>query len=162
MNLRRPGVENVLLLTDVRRYLRLGRHSALALRLQGRASGGPDPQVFLLGGAQTLRGYEWRQFHGTRSLLGNAELRVPLVRGFLIDPALIGPLAFPGIQGGLFFDLGQAWYRDWPARWYGSYGIGFRMGLGGMLVLRLDVARRTDLHRWPRESATEFFVGWNY
>jgi hypothetical protein len=162
MNLRRPGVENVLLLADARRYQRLGRHSAIALRLQARFSGGPDPQVFLLGGSQTLRGYPWRDFQGTKAALANLELRVPVVRRFLIDPALIGPVAFPGIQGALFFDLGQTWYHTPPERLRGSYGIGFRMGLGGLLVLRLDLARRTDLHAWPNRTETEFFVGWNY
>jgi hypothetical protein len=162
MNLRRPGIENVLLLADARRYQRLGRHAALALRLQARASGGPDPQVFLLGGATTLRGYPWREFHGTRSVLGNAELRLPILRRFVIDPSLGGPLAFPGVQGALFADLGQAWYRDRVRRWSGSYGLGFRMGLGGMLVLRLDLSRRTDLHQWPGDTVTEFFIGWNY
>lgn len=162
MNLRRPGVENVLLLADARRYLRLGRHAALATRLQARASGGPDPQVFLLGGSSTLRGYPWREFHGTKALLANAELRVPVLRRFMLDPSLVGPIAFPGIQGALFFDLGQTWYTTPPTRFRGSYGIGFRMGLGGLLVLRLDLARRTDLHAWPRRTETEFFVGWNF
>jgi len=162
MNLRRPGVENVLLLADARRYLRLSRRSALALRLQMRASGGPDPQVFLLGGSHSLRGYPWRQFHGTRAALANVECRFPLIRRFLIDPALVGPLLFPGIEGALFCDAGQAWYDDWPARWRGSYGLGLRMGLGGLLVLRYDLARRTDFRDWPRETYSEFFVGWNY
>lgn len=162
MNLRRPGVENVLLLADLRRYLRLAQTSALALRLQVRASGGPDPQVFLLGGAHSLRGYPWRELQGTRAALANSEVRFPVVRRFLIDPALIGPVYFPGVQGALFADAGNAWYRDWPERWRGSYGLGLRMGLGGFLVLRLDFARRTDFREWPRETHTEFFIGWNY
>ena len=162
MNLRRPGVENVLLLADARRYLRLGQVSALALRLRTRLSGGPDPQVFVLGGSHSLRGYPWRDLHGTRSLLANAEVRFPLLRGLLIDPALIGALGFPGVQGALFVDAGQVWYEDWPDEWLGSYGLSFRMGLGGMLVLRLDLARRTDFRDWPNRSHTEFFVGWNY
>jgi hypothetical protein len=162
MNLRRPGVENVLLLADARRYLRLARHAALAVRLQARASGGPDPQVFLLGGSTTLRGYPWRAFHGTKAVLANAELRVPILRRFMLDPAMVGPVAFPGIQGALFFDLGQTWYDTPPPRARGSYGIGFRMGLAGLLVLRLDLARLTNLHVWPHRTHTEFAVAWNY
>jgi hypothetical protein len=162
MDLKRPGVENVLLLADARRYVRLDRQAALALRLQVRASGGPDPQVFLLGGSHSLRGYRWRELYGTRSALANAELRFPVLRRFLLDPALIGPLYFPGIQGALFVDAGDAWYRDWPTTWAGSYGIGLRMGLGGMLVLRYDLARKTDFRDWPRGTVSEFSVGWNY
>ena len=162
MNLHRPGVENVLLLGDARRYLRVGQRSALALRLQGRFSGGPDPQTFLLGGTHSLRGYPWRSLHGTRAALANAELRFPLLHGFLLAPAGVGPMAFPGIQGALFFDAGQAWYDDWPDEVRGSYGISLRMGFGGMLVLRFDLARRTDFSSWPSNVHREFFIGWNY
>lgn len=162
MNLDRPGIENVLLLADARRYLRLGSRSALALRLQVRASGGPDPQGFLLGGSHSLRGYPWQCLHGTRSVLCNSEVRFPLLRGLLLVPAAVGPLSFPGIQGAVFFDAGRAWDDGRHGRWYGSYGFGFRMALGGFLVLRLDLARRTDFRVWPSTGHTEFFMGWNY
>lgn len=162
MNLRRPGVENWLLLADARRYFRIGQQATLALRLQGRFSDGPDPQVFLLGGSHSLRGYPWQDLHGTRSVLANAELRFPLLRGLLVDPIAIGPISFPGIEAALFTDAGQVWYSGWPDDWLGSYGVSFRMGLGGMMVLRLDMARRTDFHEWPSETHTEFFVGWDY
>ena len=162
MNLHRPGLENVLFLGDLREYVRLGQRSALALRLQGRLSGGPDPQTFLLGGTHSLRGYSWRSLHGSRAVLANAELRFPLLHGFLVAPAAVGPLAFPGIQGAFFFDTGQAWYGDWPDEVRGSYGLSFRMGLGGMLVLRFDMARRTDFESWPSKLHREFFIGWNY
>ncbi len=162
MNLERPGVENFLFLGDARRYVRLGRQSALALRLQARFSEGPDPQVFLLGGSHTLRGYGMRELHGTRSVLANAEVRFPFIRGLLVDPSLLGPLSFPQVQGAVFFDAGQAWYGEFPGEVRGSYGVGFRMGLGGFLVLRLDLARLTDFKEWPRKVHTDFFIGWNY
>ncbi len=162
MNLHRPGVENVLFLGDLRHYLRLGSRSALALRLQGRASGGPDPQTFMLGGTHSLRGYPWRSLHGRRAALANAEIRLPLLHGLLLAPAGVGPMVFPGIQGALFFDAGQAWDDEWPDLVRGSYGLGFRMGFGGMLVLRFDIARRTDFENWPSKTYREFFIGWNY
>jgi hypothetical protein len=163
MNLDRPGVESMLLLADARRYLRLGSRSAVALRMQARISGGPDPQTFLLGGSHSLRGYDWRALHGTRALLLNGELRFPVVRGFMIFPVGVGALGFPGIQGAVFCDAGEAWDGDrWPREWRGSYGLGLRMGLGGVLVLRFDLARRTDFSSWPSKTHREFFVGWNY
>ncbi len=162
MNLKRPGVENAYLLADARHYLRLAQRSALALRLQGRFSDGPDPQVFLLGGSHSLRGYSWRALHGSRTVLANAELRFPLLRTFVLVPAGVGALSFPGIQGAVFFDAARAWDEDRSGHWYGSYGLGFRMGLGGMLVLRLDLARRTDFEDWPSTRHTDFFIGWNY
>ncbi len=162
MNLRRPGVENTYLLADARRYLRLGTYSALALRAQGRFSGGPDPQVFLLGGSLSLRGYPWGELYGTRAVLGNAELRFPLLRTFVLVPASVGAISFPGLQGALFFDAARAWEEDFPRDWRGSYGFGFRMGLGGLLVLRLDVAWRTDFEVWPDQHFTDFFIGWDF
>ena len=62
----------------------------------------------------------------------------------------------------MFWDTGQAWDNDWPEAWYGSYGFGLRMGLGGVLVLRFDFARRTDFSLWPKATHRECFVGWNY
>ncbi|MFH1143742.1 MAG: BamA/TamA family outer membrane protein [Candidatus Eisenbacteria bacterium] len=162
LNLNRPGLENYLLLADARRYFRLGQRSALAARLQGRFSGGEDPQAFQLGGSSSLRGYPYRELYGTRSLLANVELRIPLLNRFLVDSALGGVLAFPGIQGAVFFDAGQAWYDAWPDAWQGSYGLGLRMGLAGMLVLRWDIARRTDFESWDDRSRTEFSIGWDY
>jgi WD40-like Beta Propeller Repeat len=162
MNLSRPGVENYLILADARKYIRTGSQSCVAVRLQGRLSGGPDPQVFLLGGPYSLRSFSWRSIHGTRSLMANVELRFPLLHGFLLAPAGVGTLGFPGIQGIIFFDAGDAWYNDWTDEWWGNYGFGFRMGLGGLMVLRLDFARRTDFDTWPSRRHTEFYIGWNY
>lgn len=162
MNLRRPGVETAYALADARRYLRLGTYSALALRAQGRFSGGPDPQVFLLGGSHSLRGYPRAALHGTRALLGNVELRFPLLRTFVLVPAAVGAIAFPGLQGAAFFDAARAWEADHWQGWRGSYGFGFRMGLGGFLVLRLDLAWRTDFATWPNRRVTDFFIGWDY
>jgi len=162
MNLRRPGVEFVYLLADARRYLRLGHHSAMAFRLQGRLSDGPDPQIFLLGGTHSLRGYPRRALHGSGTVLANVELRFPMFRGFLLVPEGLGAIGLPGVQGALFLDAGRAWDDGRSDGWRGSYGLGFRMGLGGVLVLRLDFARRTDFDRWPNRDYTEFYLGWNY
>ena len=117
-----------------------------------------DPALHL----HSLRGYPRRSLHGTRALLANVELRLPVLRGFLLAPEGVGLLNFPGVQGAIFCDAGQAWYDDWPMHWRGSYGLGLRMGLGGMLVLRFDWARRTDFNHWPKREHREFFIGWNY
>lgn len=162
MNLNQPGLENHLFLADARRYFRLGQESALAVRLQGRFSGGRDPQAFQLGGSSSLRGHSYRELYGTRSLLANVELRFPLLNRFAIDSPPVGTLAFPGVQGAVFFDAGQVWYHGSPDTWRGSYGIGLRMGLGGALVLRLDFARRTDFRAWANDTRTEFSIAWNY
>jgi hypothetical protein len=161
INLRRGGPENTLLLGEWNRYLRLGLLSCYAVRLQGRWSDGENPEVFLLGGSNSLRGWPRRGLNGKRSLLWNNEVRFPLMRGAVLGLPP-GDLELPGIQGAVFIDGGAAWTEGWPPPWVGSYGVGLRMGFGGLLVLRLDFARRTDFRDWSRTTRTEFYVGWNY
>jgi hypothetical protein len=161
VDLRRGEPENTLLLGEWNRYLRLGLLSCYAVRLQGRWSEGENPEVFLLGGSHSLRGWPHRGLNGKRTLLWNNELRFPLMRGAVLGLPP-GNLDLPGIQGAVFLDGGAAWSQGWPPPWAGSYGVGFRMGFGGFLVLRLDFARRTDFRRWSRSTKTEFYVGWNY
>ena len=37
-----------------------------------------------------------------------------------------------------------------------------RMGFGGFLVVRLDIARRTDFKLWPSDRHTTVSIGWDY
>jgi len=83
----------------------------------------------------------------------------------------IGRLPLPGIEGALFFDVGNAWdKRDNYPGLLGSTGVGLRMSLGGPLILRLDRARRIN---WLKEGPngkpqlgkryyTNFFFGFDY
>jgi outer membrane protein assembly factor BamA len=162
MNMKRLATENALASLDLRRYFRLGLRSAYAVRLQARISHGPDPSLFLLGGSNSFRGYSYRAFVGTRAAILNQEIRFPLLRGFALGLPM-GVMELPGVEGAVFFDMGQAWEeRNLPDDLRGSYGLSFRMGLGGFLVLRLDLARRTDFNRWPGRVHTDFFIGWDY
>ncbi|MBU1699321.1 MAG: BamA/TamA family outer membrane protein [Candidatus Eisenbacteria bacterium] len=161
MNLRRQNTENALAMLDLRRYWRIRFLSAYAVRFQARISEGPDPQLFVLGGTNSLRGYPYRHFSGTRSLLLNQEIRFPLARGFAIGLPM-GVIELPGVQGALFFDVGKAWEEDQKQDLAGSYGISFRMGLAGFIVFRFDVAGRTDFKSGSSGTHTDFFVGWNY
>ncbi len=161
IDLRGGGPENTLLLGEWNRYLRLGLLSCYAVRLQGRWSDGENPEVFLLGGSQSLRGWPHHDLNGKRTLLWNNEVRFPLMRGAVLGLPP-GDLELPGVQGAVFLDGGAAWNEGWPPPWAGSYGVGFRMGFGGFLVLRLDFARRIVFPDWSRSTRTEFYVGWNY
>lgn len=160
MNLKEGASENTVLLGDYRRYIRLGLRSAYAIRLQGRWSEGANPEYYWLGGSLGIRTYDFREITGSRTLMLNQEVRFPLVRGLMLGLPM-GDLELPGIQGALFLDAGSAWDEGWPPPWYGAYGVGFRMGLGGFLVLRLDVGRRTDFETLG-STHTRFFIGWNY
>jgi outer membrane protein assembly factor BamA len=161
-DLSRGTAEGTYLILDYRRYFRLGQRSAYALRMQGRVAGGTEPPLFLLGGTNSLRGYPRRAFVGTHSVLVNDEYRFPLIDHFLIGFPF-GRIDFPGIQGAIFADAAQVWSED-NTRFdpLGSFGVGLRMGLGGLLVLRLDFARRTDFHTIDPTTQTDFFIGWNY
>lgn len=161
VDLHRGGPESALILGEWNRYLRLGLLSCYAVRLQGRWSDGDNPDVFLLGGSHSLRGWPHRGLNGKRTLLWNNEVRFPLMRGAVLGLPP-GDLELPGVQGAVFLDGGAAWSEGWPPPWVGSYGIGFRMGFGGFLVLRLDLAKRTDFRDWSGRTQTEFYVGWNY
>jgi outer membrane protein assembly factor BamA len=161
--------DNISLLLDVRKYFRLSTYSAYAVRLQGRYSDGKIPYRNIMGGSWTLRGYPRWSIIGSRSVLFNQELRFPLYHRMDLFLGL-GRLPLPGVEGALFFDMGNAW--DKGERYPGllaSVGYGLRMSLGGPLVLRLDRARRINwLHsdiaktKFSKKYYTNFFFGFDY
>jgi len=160
--------DNISLLLDLRKYFRLSTFSSFAVRLQGRYSGGKIPYRYVMGGSWTLRGYPRWSIIGSRSVLLNQELRFPLFHQVdFYTP--IGRVPFPGIQAALFVDAGNAWESSetYPGL-LGSAGFGFRMSLGGSLVIRLDRARRIDwLHHgdpalFSKRYYTNFFFGYDY
>ncbi|MEJ2049999.1 MAG: hypothetical protein P8Y60_09215, partial [Calditrichota bacterium] len=72
-----------------------------------------------------------------------------------------GGVGFQQLRGALFFDAGNAWEEKFPG-WLGSVGVGFRINLGGLLVLRYDIGRRTDFHSFSKKNFYQFFFGWDY
>ena len=104
------------------------------------------------------------QLLGTRVMVGNAELRFPLIRRF--DLGFL-PIALPPIDGHIFYDAGVAW-RDgqqlsltrpanynfdkqrYPLR---SYGYGVRMNLFNIAILRWD-------YSVPRDSFNQKGYWW--
>jgi hypothetical protein len=157
---------------DVRRYLRTSLHSALALRVQGYASGGERPRRVGIGGPWGLRGYPPNGYvSGTYAWLANGEFRFPLT-DFLTIGFPFGALRFPGVQGALFLDYGRAWSDDTYRRGIlGASGLGLRMPIGPPLVLRLDIGWRlgsSDLTYYGLPTSTrnrrfvDFFFGYNY
>ena len=154
--------ENVTLSADLRRYLRASQWTSIALRVQARASEGADPQRFAMGGPYSLRGYPTRSIFGTRYYLMNAEYRFPLFERLRLGVPLDG-FELPGIEAALFADAGNAWEKFEPMPGLrGSFGVGFRMNLGGYFVLRYDVARRTDFKNVIPGWERQFYVGFDY
>ncbi len=149
-------IYNRLALFDFRKYLRLGKYSCYAFRFTGFSSDGEEPQRLFLGGSWSLRGYSRRAFYGKNLVLVNNELRFPLIDDLYIGFP-IGKVGFQAIRGALFFDLGNAWDR-YDEDLHASYGVGARLGLGYLVVLRFDLARNLDSKDW----VFDFFFGWNF
>jgi WD40 repeat protein len=142
-------------ISDLRYYYNVAREYVFAARGVFGVSDGKTPQRFSIGGAQSIRGYEYGEFYGTRAFLANLEFRFPLVRHLRLGFPL--PLILSGVRGCLFLDTGNAW-DGWDVSFftkdgvsgfpkardlYASYGLGARLNLG-IFVLKYDLARRTD------------------
>ncbi|MBI4421318.1 MAG: PD40 domain-containing protein [Gemmatimonadetes bacterium] len=157
---------------DHRRYLRVSRHSAYAVRAFGHVSGGSRPRRLSIGGPWGLRGYpRVGRVAGTTAVLLNQELRFPIV-DFLSLGFPFGEVRFPGVQGALFVDVGGAWSAGSADRGLlGAAGLGLRMPVAYPLVLRLDLGYRFEMgaasgYGLPPSSRgrkfIDFFFGFNY
>lgn len=152
---------------DYRRYLLGPGGHSLAFRLSGRYSEGVDPVVYYLGGPYNLRGFDYLEFDGTRTVLGSVEWRFPFINYVWFGGPL--PLVWGGIGGSVFADFGGAWYGDdfeifdpddsglKLKDMKGDFGYGFRMRLGGFLLM-WDFAWPTDLDR-VGDRRTHFSIG---
>ena len=156
----RGGIHYVTALLDWRQYLRISARSGFAVRLMGRSSWGMEAQRFYMGGSWTLRGYDRASLWGRHLALWNNELRFPLIDNLLIRFPF-GVLGFRAIRGALFVDVGNAWTHDWEGL-LGSFGIGMRVRVADVLVLRFDLAKRMDSRRIGGPTHSEFFFGWSY
>ena len=161
--------ENWIGSVDVRRYFRTSLQSAVAIRALGYASEGVRPRAISIGGTWFLRGYPRYDGigTGTRAWLMNSEWRFPITN-FVTVGFPFGAVRFPQVQGALFADAGQAWYKsEYDERVMGSAGIGFRVGLVPGLVLRWDVGRRYSFNGdqddpMYKSRFVNFFFGYNY
>ncbi len=148
------------LFVDLRRYLRITLRSTLALRGQLWTSEGTRPKRFGLGGPLSLRGWGNNRMVGKHRMLFNAELRYPLLDAIVFfTPA--GEIGFGPLRGAAFVDAGRAWDAAFPG-FVGSTGLGLRLSMGGVLVLRLDMASPTDFKSYWGRRNTQFFFGWSY
>ncbi len=145
---------------DIRHYLRLGTNSAFANRLFAYTSGGLEPRRIYFGGSWAFRGYDRRQFYNRKVLFASNELRFPLINNLNIGFPF-GGIGFQAIRGALFFDTGSAWDDDFD-KFIGSYGWGFRVNLGYVVLLRFDFAKTTDFTYSSRGFDFDFFFGWNF
>jgi outer membrane protein insertion porin family len=104
-----------------RLYYKVGRKHVIALRFMGGYANGDMPyyDLFTLGGADNLRGYEDDEFRGNKMYAATVEYRYPIAKK---------------IQGVFFVDAGSAWDGTGNIPWYQnddsihvSTGLGFRI-----------------------------------
>jgi Tol biopolymer transport system component len=156
---------------DMRHYWNLRKWYTIAGRVYAATSHGDTPQTLYLGGASTLRGYDYGALVGNHALLGSLEFRFPLVRHLGLGWPL--PLEMGTIQGVLFGDAGTAWdgdaFRTSRAvrgeaigrAPQASAGLGVRVGLGA-LVLKLDWARCWDTGAGVGSSGSNVALGYDF
>jgi outer membrane protein insertion porin family len=130
---------------DTRRYFPLGRGRVLAMRLLGGTISGDAPYLeqFLVGGADSLRGFRIDRFAGSHMAIMNTEYRWPLSKK---------------LTGVLFVDVGDAWggsiaqdpffHGDKAFALHEGYGVGVRVDtLIGPLRLDLGFSKEgTETH----------------
>jgi WD40 repeat protein len=92
---------------DFRAYKQLTRRSLFAWRLATVYNAGEREYTYGFGGLNQLRGYEFREFRGSRIAWSNLEFRFPLV-----DEMRFPVFALRQIRGFFFLDVGAAWYQD--------------------------------------------------
>ncbi len=156
---------------DVRQYWNLHKWYAFAARMYGSTSHGNTPQTVYVGGAQSLRGYDYGALVGNNALLANLEFRFPLVRHLALGWPL--PLELGNVQGVLFADAASAWDNDMfrtsravrgevPGKApQASIGFGARIGLG-YIVLKLDWAQRYDTGTGERSPGSNVALGYDF
>jgi outer membrane protein assembly factor BamA len=152
-------------LFDYRKYLRLGRLSALALRGQYFMNQGSYARRYFMGGSWSLRGWPWISMRGTKLWQANAELRFPLFREIDLRFPFNFDISFPQIRGALFFDAGNCWdTKDNYDFTKGSIGAGVRMNLLGIIVLRYDFGKRIENNFTKLQGNLfhQFFFGWDF
>jgi outer membrane protein assembly factor BamA len=155
-------------LIDLRHYLRMGRYSAFANRLFIFSSSGEEPQRLYFGGSWSFRGFDRRAFYIRNVVFVSNELRFPLIDNLMVGFPF-GGIGFRAIRGALYFDAGYLSnnkFRFLDQEFFdgliGSFGAGFRVALGRLIVFRFDFTRTTDFNKISDRTDFDFFFGWNF
>ncbi|HEX6361713.1 MAG TPA: BamA/TamA family outer membrane protein [Albitalea sp.] len=102
----------------------LAPHPTLALRAGGEHRNGAVPytEAAYIGGPDNVRGFATRRFAGRSAAWGNAELRVPVARVFLLLPLHVGLIGLA--------DAGRVWVDGENSdRWHGAGGGGLALSV---------------------------------
>lgn len=161
-DIRYSNVNYFSVMADYRRYFRIDQRTAYATRIELLFNEGKEARRFFLGGSWDLRGWSRWSIRGTKRWLTSHELRFPLLDSFGFDFPF-GTITLGLVRGALFFDAGNAWDRKYGET-LGSFGLGFRFNLLGVLVLRYDIGKRIENNFTTIQSDLfhQFFFGWDF
>jgi hypothetical protein len=144
-------------------YQFVTRRSKLAIRMQAGTGYPKDKDLFQLGGINSLRGYNRKEFRGSNLLMGSLEYRFPILKKLrLRDPDHLFHLE--GIDGVAFFDAGQVWYGEFSEsslKKDAGFGLRFKVNIASFiekLVVRFDVAEPIN----DSKEDTKFWFGVNH
>jgi hypothetical protein len=152
---------------DYRDYERLFGDVIFAFRLVGNHSFGEAPNVFIFGGTDTMRGYDYLQLSGNTTFFGNFELRFPVIDRLDLPIGII----LTDIRGVAFFDIGGALFKDDEFTFLkkddfkledgvAAYGFGINFYLLG-LEFNIDWARKTDFANYD-DWVSQFWIGYKF
>jgi Tol biopolymer transport system component len=150
------------LMLDYRRYFRISRAVAFATREAILYNQGPQSRRFFMGGSWDLRGWPFWSIRGEKLWIASEELRFPLIDELNINFPF-GGLLFTAIRGAAYFDAGSAW-DDVYGPTLGDFGLGLRLNLGGVLVLRYDMGKtiQDNFQKLQPGLFYQFFFGWDF
>ncbi|OGN08589.1 MAG: hypothetical protein A2750_03365 [Candidatus Yanofskybacteria bacterium RIFCSPHIGHO2_01_FULL_45_42] len=112
------------LATDARHYNRISDSVVLAKRVTAFETTHPNGEIFVTGGADSVRGYSYGSIVGSRGVLAGAELRFPIFDALVIH----GGYALGPFRGILYADYAYASFasKDLKPQKGLSYGLGMQ------------------------------------
>lgn len=151
------------LTAEVRNYFKLNSSTLIASRAFVGYSDGDAPDIFIFGGLNSLRGYDYLSVVGNRAFYVNNEFRFPLIN-FIRFPGGIG---LNNIRGVLFWDIGGAWYKDEEFTFMeggrlqdalSSVGFGLNFNFG-YFPMHFNWAKRWDFKDFGDDWEFSFWIG---
>lgn len=144
--------------TDLRHYAPLMKEVVWASRFATQASFGDDQENYYLGGPFSVRGYDRRSVHGTKTAVLQNEIRFPILSRFRLGVPV--PIEFPRVNAALMADLAVAGDVGNRFSRVGSTGVGLWVGGGYFPILRLDFLRLHNFKRFTTSTQTRFSIGY--
>lgn len=148
---------------DYRRYTRLSKTLAIGSRFAYLMNEGTEARRWAIGGSWDLRGWPRFGLRGKKAFVVSNEFRFPLIDLVDIRFPLGINFIFPYIRGAVFFDVGNAWDKEYTYT-KGSVGAGMRINLFNIIALRYDIGKRIEnnFKNFQQGIFQQFFFGWDF